>query len=382
MGKVNYHLIVFLALLMSMPVISAEQPAVHTKTIMVQFLQQLNAVKKYMASESRFNDPKNKIEIAESLKKFSEIAEATMHDPQLQLDNFKLSRDVLVKHIHETEKIYLEGNKNYARWMLNSTIYVCMSCHTQTPSSDKRFFLTKDSENYFSQFEQAEFLFASKNFGEASRIYDAIIRGMVKDENLEVKKSLQRQVAYYARIKRNPTEAIAVLKDYLKLKNLSAYIRRDLLSWINQFEKWQNDNTFKLETATDESIIQFAKAHLEGKTKNLVNYLRVSGLLYEFLQTHPNSKATPQILFWLAVCDRSIERNFFFSLADLYLRECITKYPADPIAKQCYSEYEKETIFSYSGSRGTDVPLSVRNDLNTLKALVESGGKVKLDIKK
>lgn len=369
---------------------SSEPPVVHTKVIMSQFLQQLEALKKYMVSDAKFSDPKNTIEISEHLKKFSEISNAAMHDPQLQLESFKLSRDVLVQHIHETEKVYREGNKSYARWMLNSTIYVCMSCHTQTPAADRRSLLTKDSKNYFSQFEQAEFLFASRNFSEASRTYDSIIRGMVKDKNFEVEKSLQRQVAYYARVKRNPAEAVKVFKGYLKLKNLSEYMRRDLLNWINQFEKWHNDNSFSLAAATDESIIQFAKTHLEAKNNvktdsinpNLVNYLRVSGVLYEFLQSHPDSKVTPQILYWLAICDRSIERNFFFSLADMYLRECITKYPADPVAKKCYAEYEKETVLGYSGSRGVDVPLSVRQELNALKEFVESGGKIKLDLKK
>lgn len=374
----------------SASVTSSEAPVVHTKVIMAQFLQQLEALKKYMVSEAKFSDPKNTIEISEHLKKFSEISNSVMHDPQLQTASFKLSRDVLVQHIHETEKVYREGNKSYARWMLNSTVHVCMSCHTQTPAADRRSLLTKDSKNYFSQFEQAEFLFASRKFSEASRIYDSIIRGMVKGENPEVEKSLQRQVAYYARVKRNPAEAVKVFKSYVKLKNLSEYMRRDLLNWISQFEKWQNDNTFNLATATNDSIIQFAKTNLEANNKlkidsinpNLVNYLRVSGVLYEFLQAHPDSKVTPQILYWLAVCDRSIERNVFFSLADMYLRECMIKYPADPIAKKCYTEYEKETVLGYSGSRGVDVPFSVRQELKSLKNFVESDGKIKLELKK
>lgn len=362
---------------------SATSSPVQTKVIMSGFLEQLNAVKKYMVSETRFADPKNKVEISEHLKQFSQIADATMHDPQLQLDNFKLSRDVLVKHIHETEKIFREGNKDYARWMLNSTVYVCMSCHTQTPSADKRPLLETDSGNYFSQFEQAEFLFASRSFSEASRIYDLIIRGMVNDANPEVEKSLQRQVAYFARVKRAPKQAIKTLNEYLKLKNTPDYIRRDLVNWISQFEKWKNGKDIDPARASGEAIIDFAKSQIgsdqgvkiESSNPKLVNYLRVSGVLYQFLHSHPQSKFTPQILYWLAICERSIEHNFFFSLADLYLRECITKYASDPVAKKCYAEFEKETVLGYSGSRGVDVPASVRDDLKALKKLIESGEK-------
>lgn len=362
---------------------------VQTKVIMSQFLDQLNAVKKYMTSETRFSDPKNMLEISEHLKQFGQIADASMHDPLLQMDNFKMSRDVLVKHIHETEKVFKEGNKSYARWMLNSTIYMCMSCHTQMPSEDKRLLLTKDGKNYFTQFEQAEFLFASRNFTEASRIYDQVIRGSLKDDAADVERALRRQVAYFARIKRAPKEAISLFNEYLKIKNMPEFLTRDISNWISQFEQWNKEKMINPEQATDKEIQRFVSEHLELDKKSkvnsvnagLVNYLHISGVLYEYLQTHPKTKIKAQVLYWLALCDRSVERNFFFSLADLYLRECIVNHAADPIAKKCYVEYEKETTLGYSGSRGVDVPDSVRRDLKALKALVDSGGKIKLDSK-
>jgi hypothetical protein len=54
------------------------------------------------------------------------------------------------------------------------------------------------------------------------------------------------------------------------------------------------------------------------------------------------------------------------------------RYPREAIAKKCFKEYEEETILGYTGSSGTNVPGEVRRDLNSLKKLIETGGKVEL----
>lgn len=385
--KFNVFKSVFLIFFLILPKATATEPTVNTKVIMAQFLEHLTALRKYMGSEKKFTDPKNAVVISEHLKQFSQIAKATKHDPQLHLENYEMSRAVLVNHISETEQVFKGGNKAYARWMLNSTIYVCMSCHTQMPAQDRKSFNFDDNKSYFSDFEQAEFLFAARNFEEASKMYDAIIKKMQQFENFEVERSLERQVAYYARIKRDPVAAQKKLKEYLGLRKVPDYIKKDLASWIAQFEKWQEQKALDPKTATETDILDFAQNQLESVSvkqssanyPNLVNYLRVSGILYEYLQTHPNSKATPQLLYWLSFADRYTNNNFFFSLADLYLRECIIKFPSSSIAKKCYKEYENETILSYSGSGGVFMPEAVKNDLKALKKLVDSGGKVKLN---
>ena len=117
---------------------------------------------------------------------------------------------------------------------------------------------------------------------------------------------------------------------------------------------------------------------LDAIDPSLVNYLRVSGILNEYLLTHPNTKVEPEILYWLAICDRSISNNFFFSLADMYLKECITRYPSAPIAKKCFTEYETQTTLGYTGSSGIHVPPEVKAELKRLKDLVNSGGKLEM----
>ncbi len=360
-----------------------------TRELMEQFLTQLTALKKYFVSEDKFVDPKNSLEISSRLKEFAALAKQTKHDPRLNQENFKFSRYVLEDHIVDTERVFRLGSKTYARWKLASTVSVCMSCHAQMPTANRSFGEFGNFKIFSSEFDQAEFLFATRAFDKAFDLYNKIIDGYPKNKFRpeQVETALERQLAYFSRIKRNPVEAIARMKAHQNNKELPEYLRRNIAAWISQFEGWDKQAIFDPKTATDAQVIEFAKKNIEEKwtskmmeasNPNLVTFLRVSGILFEYLQMHPQSKAVPEILYWLSICDRSINNTFFFSLADLYLRECIVKHPAHPAAKKCYKEYESETILGYSGSSGTHLPAEVREDLNQLKKLVESGGKVEM----
>lgn len=360
-----------------------------TKELMEQFLLQLVSLKKYFVSEDKFVDPKNSIEISSHLKEFADLAKQTKHDPRLNQENFKFSRHVLQDHITDTERVFRLGNKSYARWKLASTVSVCMSCHSQMPAANRSFGEFGNFKIFSSEFDQAEFLFATRAFDKSFELYDKIIDGYPKNkfQPEQVETSLERQLAYFSRIKRDPKEALVRMKAHQKNKELPEYLRRNVAAWISQFENWDKQAVFDLKTATDQQVIDFAKSNIEAKWNSkmmgasnpkLVTFLRVSGVLFEYLQTHPQSKAVPEVLYWLSICDRSINNTVFYSLADLYLRECIVNYPAQPIAKKCYKEFEEETILGYTGSSGTHLPAEVRADLDRLKKLVDTGGKVEL----
>lgn len=360
-----------------------------TPVLMNQFLGQLTALKKYFISESKFVDPKNNLEIASHLTKFSRFAREAHHDPTLSQENFKFSRQVLEEHITDTERVFKIGNKSYARWRLASTISVCMNCHTQVATSNRSFREFGNFKIFSSKFDQAEFLFVTRAYDKANELYDVIIDEYPKNKNKpeQVQTALERQVAYFSRIKKNPTDALSKMKSHQKNKELPEYLHLNIAAWISQFEIWEKQTTFDAKTATDNQIIEYTQKNIEAKwttpmmaasNPNLVMYLRVSGILYDYLQTHPQSKITAQVLYWLAICDRSIDNTFFYSLADLYLRECITKYPTDPVAKKCLKEYEAEMIFGYTGSSGIHLPAEVSADLDRLKKLVETGGKLEM----
>jgi hypothetical protein len=356
-------------------------PSNSPKDLMHELLGQITALKDLMVSEAKFLDSKNEIEIAGHLKKMSEIGKKVVHSPTLNAPVFRPSAQVLQEHISETERVFRLGNKSYARWMLNSTLSICMSCHTQVTTDSRQLWSSSLVDNYTSDFDQAEFLFTIRNFTKAHELYKKAIMNYPKNklpvDKLEL--ALEREVAFFARIKRDASGGMKALGEYQAKKFIPPYLKEDLKVWTRQFKQWKQEDIFELKDPTEDQVKIFIQKHLEKKSHsqsaenpNVVNYLYTSGILYEFLSRHPKTNLTPDILYWLAVCDRGVNNNFFFSLADIYLKDCIIQYPKTSAAQKCYTEYEENTIASYSGSSGTQVPNDAKEELAKLKSLIEN----------
>ena len=138
--------------------------SISTKDVMAQFATHLIALKKFMISQEKFNDPKNSFEISNHLQQLSKNVAAAHEDVALQKPNFKFSREVLAEHLEDTERLFRLGNKSFARWKFASTVSVCMSCHVQMPTPSKTFQEFKSEKMFLSRMDQAEFLFAIRDF--------------------------------------------------------------------------------------------------------------------------------------------------------------------------------------------------------------------------
>ena len=92
-----------------------------------------------------------------------------------------------------------------------------------------------------------------------------------------------------------------------------------------------------------------------------------SGVLSKYLNDNPKSKLVPEILYWLSIAERRLSNTYFFSLSDLYLKDCVRLYPKSKYAKKCYQEYADNIEFGYSGSSGTDIPVEEKQELEQLK---------------
>jgi hypothetical protein len=98
-----------------------------------------------------------------------------------------------------------------------------------------------------------------------------------------------------------------------------------------------------------------------------ITLLVASGVLSKYITDNPLSPQAPEILYWLSLAERRLSSTYFFSLSDLYLKDCITLYPKSPYAKKCYQEYEDNITFGFSGSKGTDIPIEEKQELDRLK---------------
>jgi hypothetical protein len=193
---------------------------------------------------------------------------------------------------------------------------------------------------------------------------------------LEVERSAERIVTYYSRVLRDFEGGLAKLQKIEKGLAAPEYLKTKLKVWTEQFEFLSTLAIFDPKETSEKQMVDLIEkmkkpAQLKDTEDLFVVNQYVAGLLYEYLNSHSVSKITPQIMFELANLDSLLDQNFFFSLGDVYLRNCIVRFSKSKAARQCYRELEERTILSFTGSRGTSVPEDVKSDLKRLKKLLK-----------
>lgn len=366
---------------------AAPKTKTELQTLMDSIFAHFSTLSPYLGSKDKFQEPKNSALIRYELSELSRLSSQASKQHDLQMLGFRFSRQVLEGHIKDAQRVFEMGNKEYARWMLNSSLSICMSCHTQLTSAPKVDVAEWQVMQAGNEFDRAELLFVIRNYDKAADLYSKLISGYPENKASprDIETALRRQVAIYARIRRDPKAGMAILEAQSQNNKLPALIQKDIKAWIALFRGWTNEKPFDVKSAQDADIKKYVSSELKPELWDLmidadnprvVTYLKISGVLYEYLRLHPDTTISPEILFWLAQCDRGLGSNFFYSLADIYLRECIQAYPQNPIAKNCYKSYEDSVKNSYSGaSHQMPLPSDVKADLNHLKSLIESGHK-------
>jgi hypothetical protein len=351
--------------------------------LMYEMLNEITQLQPYMVSQKEFSDPKNKKEIGDRLERLSEISETVMRHKDAKAPTYRLSGEALNNHIQQLRKIYSSNNNSYARWMLAATPFACMSCHSQLPRSAKPLWNLEADSLKGSEVQKAEFLFSTHNYTPALGLFDKVVRGFVgqKDDPETLSKALSQKLTIYVRIFRNLRDAEKSLLEDLKNPALPLSARNSIKGWISQTKRLRQQRFFKNEITpqlqetlakTQKLLSSSVRGLVSADNPNLVEYLYLSGLLYESLQKEPpSSTRIPDILFELGRLDQGLNREFFFALDQLYFKECIDKFSTHPTAKKCFVEYRAEMERLYTGTRGLDLPNEVSEDIE--KARVKVG---------
>lgn len=344
---------------------------------------ELEKLSPYLFKEEKFSAPQNEKFIKEYLQNLVTKFKDIKKHPDINTPGYKFSRNQIEVQLKESIEIFSRNHnsyhKEYARHKLNSTFGLCISCHTQLSTGDKlKIFGSSQLDGSITDpFEKAEYYFITRDFTKALENYDLFINQFDQTkERKNLETALNHKLTYYLRIQRNKNqEAIASFTQNLNNKNLPLVVREQISEWIKELGMVQFF-TFSGKTISEKEMKKFiaevTKENEDGPrltlySKSEVKDLRISGLLYEYLNAHPHGRLVPEILYNLAIIDKHMNFSLFYSLGDLYLIECMTRFSQLPIAKSCYKEYEEEKILSYTGSSGTSLPEEVSKELNSYK---------------
>ncbi len=348
------------------------------------FLSHLLALQPDMTSSQAFADPRNASRIEEHLTALRENARGLQHFGKLHTPGFAISAAAMRDHVQETKRVFSSGNREYARWMLIETMAGCISCHSQLPGTNLPLAVDPTSLEG-TPLERADFLFATRQFDAALGLYTQIIADfrpaasaatLNDDEPAET--ALRRKLAIFLRVRRDPAGAATSLEHDRANVLLPPSLREAIGEWIVELRRPGLSPAFAPATATREELETYAHSilkedlrgvHLFATPSRTASYLMLSGVLYEALSHSHEDLSPAEILHWLATCDRMLNRDFFFSMSDLYLQECIHRAPHTPIAAACFDDFLQSTELAWTGSRGTDIPEDVAALLRKLKAL-------------
>ena len=375
-------------LLLSTTLYATEEAPSESKIVMDRVHESFVKIIPYVYSEEKLSalaDKKNDAEkeaVIHTLNDISNFFKSAKHVDTFQRPGFRPSLQTIETHMQDTILSVKNNNSAYAGKRLKAMTAICLSCHSQLSSNEFAKDVPEASKNLFSRpYDYANYLLLLRRFEEATKQYEISLEQNLKEQitpqsQEEISTALKRLLSIHTKMNIDLKSAIEFVEKYKKKSNLPKVAHDNLLMWEKSLQKWKSFNLKGNYKLVDKFIKTNLKPLDEKKDEVLegkhdVTLLISSGFLARHLNERPDSKLTPEILYWLAVAEKRLGTSYLFSLGDLYLKECIQRYPKTAYAKKCYQEYEDNTVFGYSGSAGTDIPEDEKQELKRLKGLLK-----------
>ncbi len=326
-------------------------------------------------------DSQQKVELLKNLTDISDYFKSARHVEFFQRPGFRPSLETINHHMDDTIRAVKSDNFAFAQKRMKALTALCISCHSQLSenASQNAFGVAINKatrETFDSDFAYANYLFLVRRFSDSEKYFDlAIEKALKENQEHELYSSLRKEISIHTKIELDVKKAQSFIAKFENDSRLPPMAKSSLVSWKKSLEKWKSFKPGKVK-----SIDRFIKTYLvpiesqKGQTaggENDVTLLVASGVLSKYLTDHPKTPLAPEILYWLSIAERRLSNTYFFSLSDLYLKDCIKLYPKSRYAKKCYAEYAENIEFGYSGSSGTDIPVEEKQELERLKGYLK-----------
>jgi len=290
-------------------------------------------------------------------------------------DGYQISYEFVSEYLKVVNSELANGHIDNARSDLYALGEICTSCHTQDTTL-RTLFSGATRDHFDDDYAYAEFNYMTRNYDEAVKYYEKHLASPNKKTEIEIVQPLQRIITVYTQVNNRPADGIAKLKKYLTLKDHSIDTEIQLENWIRGLEQLNNSGlindkpvTFnKLKNYTSKYLGELDELRIEihSNAKQEVQRVWLRGQLYHYLNGTPDVNEIPMILYWLSVADRSIAYNYYFSMTDLYLKQCVLNYPNHQYAHRCYREYREYVDYAYT-RKGDPIPEGIKKELRELK---------------
>lgn len=341
----------------------------------------------YISDVKKFKDPKNEKVIKDRLQYILKAFQTSKKGKRISRPEFQATYKVMLEHLDETIQSFDTDHKEFAYKKIRATSQLCMSCHNMVKGEKKGFVRSMNkvrSDDFANNFDYAEFLYLTRDYRKAERTYrkwtDFVTSKVTKKNSLAddlVFRAAVKVMTINLSVYFSPKKARSYLDRTLLSKNLTPVLKEELKDWNDSLVKWMQ---WKRPVKVDAKFLnKFIATYLtplesEGEiiseSKIMPTLFIAKGVMDQFLKTAKRDEMVATAMYWKAISERLIGFSYFYSLADMQLKTCITEFPKSKIAKKCYAEYERQVVLGYSGSGGISVPDDVKAELIELKSLI------------
>lgn len=366
----------------STTMVNTEDSKLQAKGIMDNVYQSFIEIIPYVYSDENMveklkKDPVAKAKLLKDLNEISSFFKSAKHAEYFQRPGLKPTLDTMNSHLEDTINSITNNNFAFTQKRLNVLTSLCISCHGQLSAKGAANAfgdsLSKAERNKFeSDFAYGNYLYLIRRFDDSEKYFlMAIDHALIESRTNELYSSMRRIMSIHTKISFDYKRASAFTEKYISNPALPQLAKNTFKSWNTSLKEWKD---YKSEA--EPNIEVFIKKYLSpledikeqtGDGKNDITLLVAAGVFSKYLNDHPKSELTPQILYWLSIAEKRLSNTYFFTLSELYLKDCIKRFSKSPYAKKCYGLYEENITLGFTGSSGVDIPADEKKELIRLR---------------
>lgn len=285
------------------------------------------------------------------------------------------------KEFHQTmakaDRFYKNGQKRQARFLLESSLEYCVSCHTQRHGESANAFAKavgiSEPDAKLGRLGKPKYYSMTRQFDRAAKAYEELLAGSASPLERMTLAPYTEYLVLRLRVAENIPAAEAFLAK-LEKTTPDGLIRKDIADWrksLADIGSWRDRSSFK----AAEKMIKKAMSQkvYPMDSSSLVYYIAASKVLRHLID-HSGPATTTKALardakryHLLGLCENNI--NKFNLSAVHYFQKAIELAPHSAIAQKAYGEYEDIVVFAFTGSSGTHIPKEQKGRMDKLKKL-------------
>ena len=353
-----------------------EKMQVDTKARMAEVYRAYSKLQIFIGTKEQFSDEKNQSEIARlltSLKDNFHKTEGTAGEKFIR-EGLNSTLQSVQLTLNDISTRFAEGKKDYALWKIRSLSNYCVTCHTRFEVANDFGSSQSDSLEGLNLYQKADYFFATRQFSKASTLFREVI---TNDQfSFERFDALSRLLVIETRVYPDPSRALKTLNELRDEANFTPYEQEEIQDWIVSLKRWKKEKPVSL--TSDQAVLSEAErliklAHhgedaLDGQV-SFIELLRASALLHTVFDRVSTTSYHAKVLYLLGSIYSELPHIFQNELPEIFLEECIRKFPGTEEAKASFRVYKDKMQREFTGSSGTKLPAEEQQKLEELKEL-------------